>query len=73
MDLKRFDPAQWQGPLPSPCVSVCRMDASSGLCDGCQRTIEEIAAWGGASEAEKRTIWQAVCARRAAIAERERT
>ncbi|MBC7470008.1 MAG: DUF1289 domain-containing protein, partial [Ramlibacter sp.] len=21
--------------LPSPCVSICRMDAASGFCEGC--------------------------------------
>ncbi len=67
MDLKRFDPAVHQGALPSPCTGVCRMDPHSGLCDGCQRTIEEIAAWGGASEDTKRAIWQAVRARRATM------
>ena len=32
--------------MPSPCISVCRMDAVSGLCEGCFRTLDEIAAWG---------------------------
>ena len=32
-------------PVPSPCISVCRMDAASGLCEGCLRTLDEIAAW----------------------------
>ena len=31
--------------VASPCINVCRMDARSGLCDGCYRTIDEIAAW----------------------------
>jgi hypothetical protein len=42
---------------PSPCLSVCRMDAVTGLCQGCFRTLEEIAAWGGASDAERRATW----------------
>ena len=29
----------------SPCVSVCRMDASAELCVGCYRTLDEIAQW----------------------------
>jgi predicted Fe-S protein YdhL (DUF1289 family) len=43
--------------VPSPCISVCRMDADSGLCEGCFRTLDEIAAWGLASDAEKRAVW----------------
>ena len=31
--------------LPSPCVSVCTLDAASGYCQGCLRTASEIAAW----------------------------
>ena len=43
--------------LPSPCVSVCRMDAASGLCEGCMRTIDEIAAWGAMDDQGKRAVW----------------
>jgi uncharacterized protein len=30
--------------FPSPCRQVCRMGVD-GLCDGCGRTLEEIASW----------------------------
>jgi uncharacterized protein len=43
--------------VPSPCISVCRMDAASGLCEGCYRTLDEIARWSSASEDEKLAIW----------------
>lgn len=43
--------------VPSPCISVCRMDPSRGLCSGCYRTVDEIAAWGQAGEAERLAIW----------------
>lgn len=43
--------------LPSPCVSVCRMDAESGLCEGCLRTIDEIAGWGMLDTEGKRAVW----------------
>ena len=39
--------------LPSPCISVCRMHAASGWCEGCRRTLDEIARWSTMSEAEK--------------------
>jgi predicted Fe-S protein YdhL (DUF1289 family) len=32
-------------PIQSPCVKVCTLDASAGLCLGCGRTLEEIALW----------------------------
>jgi hypothetical protein len=44
--------------VPSPCLSICRMDAATEACEGCFRTLEEIAAWGMASEQQKRAIWK---------------
>ncbi|WP_238136925.1 DUF1289 domain-containing protein [Variovorax sp. JS1663] len=46
--------------VPSPCISVCRMDAASGFCEGCLRTIDEIAAWRTMDDADKRAVWRAV-------------
>ena len=43
--------------LPSPCVSVCRMDAATGFCEGCMRTLDEIAAWGMMDTTGKRVVW----------------
>jgi predicted Fe-S protein YdhL (DUF1289 family) len=51
---RELDSAQ---PVPSPCISVCRMDAATGLCEGCFRTIDEIVGWGTAPEARKREVW----------------
>jgi uncharacterized protein len=51
--------------VPSPCVSVCLMDAKTGLCQGCLRTLDEIAAWSSAGDALKRDIWARLDARRA--------
>ena len=51
------------GVLPSPCLSVCRMDAASGLCEGCLRTLAEIAAWGGMDNGSKRAVWQRIAQR----------
>lgn len=52
-----FDPAAHTGPLPSPCINICQMDARTGYCLGCWRTIDEIVCWGGAREDLKRAIW----------------
>lgn len=50
--------------IPSPCINVCRMDAASGLCEGCLRTLDEIAAWGTMDEDDKRAVWQRLEQRR---------
>jgi predicted Fe-S protein YdhL (DUF1289 family) len=42
------------------------MDGASGLCTGCQRTIDEIIDWGMATEARKRQVWLEIVRRRAA-------
>jgi uncharacterized protein len=43
--------------LPSPCISVCTMELSSGLCRGCLRTLDEIAAWSTLGDEGKRAVW----------------
>lgn len=42
--------------LASPCINVCRMHAATGWCEGCARSLDEIAAWSRADEASKRAI-----------------
>ncbi len=56
--------------VESPCINVCRMDPQSGLCEGCLRTLEEIAGWSRASDPEKRAILARVATRAAASAPR---
>ncbi len=53
-------------PVPSPCISVCRMDPGSGLCLGCWRDIDEIIAWGRMGEDTKREVWRSISMRMAA-------
>jgi predicted Fe-S protein YdhL (DUF1289 family) len=43
--------------MPSPCISVCRLDLGNTFCEGCLRTLEEIRIWSISSDAEKKTIW----------------
>lgn len=57
-----LDPTAPQ-PVPSPCVSVCRMDEARQYCVGCLRTLDELRAWGSSDDAAKRDIWQSVRAR----------
>jgi predicted Fe-S protein YdhL (DUF1289 family) len=51
--------------IPSPCVGVCALDAGTGWCDGCLRTIDEIAAWGVLDNRTRREVWKRLPARRA--------
>jgi uncharacterized protein len=46
--------------VPSPCVSVCKMDADRRYCIGCLRTIPEIAGWSKMDDAARRDIWRAI-------------
>lgn len=52
-------------PVASPCVNVCEMDATSGYCRGCARTLDEIAAWSRLDDHAKRAVWKQLPARRA--------
>lgn len=46
--------------FPSPCVSVCRMSPQTQLCEGCFRTIDEIARWGAMDNAAREAIWSRI-------------
>jgi len=43
-------------PVASPCINVCRMHDGTGWCEGCLRTIDEIAAWSVLGDDAKRAI-----------------
>ncbi len=53
-------------PIASPCTNICRMDDATGWCLGCGRTLDEIARWGGTSDADRDAV-------RAALPERMAT
>jgi len=55
-----------EGPVPSPCNSICTIDQVTGCCAGCFRTLDEIAMWSVLDDAEKRAVWRALPSRRAA-------
>ncbi len=54
--------------LKSPCIRVCAVDGSSGLCIGCLRTMPEIVRWGAMSAAERDKIMDSLEQRRGRIA-----
>lgn len=49
----------------SPCIGLCRLQAD-GLCAGCHRSGEEIAAWAGMGEAQRLHLMDVVLPARAA-------
>jgi len=53
--------------VASPCVSICVIDAPSGLCAGCYRTLDEIAGWIDFSSEERRALLSALAERRSRV------
>ena len=56
--------------IESPCIEICTLDARSGLCLGCGRTIDEIGRWIAMSDAERARVmgelpWRLAASRRA--------
>jgi predicted Fe-S protein YdhL (DUF1289 family) len=49
--------------VPSPCINVCQMDPQSGLCQGCRRTLQEIAEWMEMTPREKLATLERVAER----------
>ena len=51
--------------VASPCVSICNINDDSGLCEGCFRTLDEIAVWAQMDNAAKREVWRRITQRSA--------
>jgi hypothetical protein len=49
------------------------MDASTGWCEGCLRTIDEIAGWSSFDDDAKRAVWDAIEMRHAEFMARHAT
>jgi predicted Fe-S protein YdhL (DUF1289 family) len=49
--------------VESPCVKICVLHPVSGLCLGCYRTAEEIAAWPTMSPETRRAVMAALADR----------
>lgn len=50
--------------VKSPCTNVCRMHGATGWCEGCARSIAEIASWSGLDDEGKRAVLAQLPARR---------
>jgi predicted Fe-S protein YdhL (DUF1289 family) len=58
------------GPPPAiktPCIKVCVVDGESGLCLGCYRKLNEVAAWARFTDAEREAILAELPSRRSLI------
>ncbi len=53
--------------VPSPCISLCQMDAPTGLCKGCWRTMDEIIAWSKLDDADKQQVWTQIAQRKTQV------
>jgi uncharacterized protein len=51
------------GDVPSPCSSVCKMDSATEFCEGCFRTLDEIAGWSRLDDESRRAVWQLIAER----------
>ena len=49
--------------VSSPCIKICVLDAASGLCQGCGRTLDEIARWAALAEPARQAIMAQLPAR----------
>ncbi|MFN4289000.1 MAG: DUF1289 domain-containing protein [Brevundimonas sp.] len=54
-------------PVLTPCIKVCAVDGESGLCLGCFRSLQEIAAWARYTDEERAIILDQLSARRQLI------
>ncbi len=39
------------------------MDAQTGYCEGCLRSLDEIRLWSVSSDREKKAVWESIVAR----------
>ena len=42
--------------IESPCVDICQLNPTSGVCLGCFRTMDEISVWVAMPDDDKREV-----------------
>jgi hypothetical protein len=50
--------------ISTPCIRICVLDSETGLCEGCARTLDEVARWPRMSEPERKRIMAELDGRR---------
>ncbi|MBU3725603.1 MAG: DUF1289 domain-containing protein [Burkholderiaceae bacterium] len=58
--------------IMSPCISVCKISQATGLCLGCYRSLDEIAAWSEMNDAQRKGIMDQLSARALGTSELQR-
>lgn len=56
--------------IETPCIGICRLEASRNLCVGCGRTVAEIAGWLAFDPHERHRVARLLSARLAALSGR---
>ena len=51
--------------VASPCIDICNISNDTGLCEGCFRTLDEIALWSQMDNVAKREVWSRITQRAA--------
>ena len=54
-----------RGLAASPCINICQMDAATGWCAGCLRTLDEIGRWSSLDEGRRHEVLARLPLRRA--------
>ncbi|MCB1473537.1 MAG: DUF1289 domain-containing protein [Rhodobiaceae bacterium] len=60
---RRFPAPASAEAVETPCIGICNMDRARGICQGCGRTIDEIAGWMQMSPQERARVMHALPAR----------
>lgn len=55
------------GPVRTPCIKVCIVDGESGLCMGCYRRLNEVAAWSRMTPEARDAVMAELPSRRSLI------
>jgi hypothetical protein len=53
---RAIESARAQSPVGSPCIGVCRLDPAREHCEGCLRSLAEIAAWKSMSDPARTAV-----------------
>ncbi len=56
MPFRRQDSDRIAAPVPSPCTRICELDATTQVCRGCLRHIDEVVGWPAMDEAGRRAV-----------------
>ncbi len=60
------------GAVDTPCIRICLLHPEAGLCIGCYRTADEIAAWSSLTRAARLALMATLPARAPLVAPRRR-